>query len=68
MRLRKGDRVIATRRVGNFFHGYIEPGTLGVIVDERDFLGFGASYEVAFEIHGRVERRHGLAEGDIAPI
>jgi hypothetical protein len=68
MRLRKGDRVVATRRVGSFLRGYVEQGTPGVVVDERSFLGFGTSYEVAFEVDGRVERRDGLDERDIAPI
>jgi hypothetical protein len=68
MQLYKGDRVMTTRRVGSFLRGYIEQGTPGVIVDKRSFLGFGTTYEVAFEVDGAVERRDGLDERDIAPV
>jgi hypothetical protein len=68
MKLRKGDRVVTTRRVGSFVRGYVEKGTQGVVVDERSFLGFGTSYEVAFDVGGRVDRRDGLDHNDIAPV
>jgi hypothetical protein len=68
MKLRKGDRVIATRRVGSFVRGYVEQGTPGVVVDERSFFGFGTTYEVAFDVGGRVDRRDGLDDHDIAPV
>jgi hypothetical protein len=67
MKLRKGDRVVTTRRIGSFVRGYIEQGTTGVVVDERSFFGFGTSYEVVFDVGGRVDRRDGLDHNDIAP-
>jgi hypothetical protein len=45
----------------------IEQGTPGV-VDERSFFGFGTTYEVAFDVGDRVDRRDGLDDHDIAPV
>jgi hypothetical protein len=60
-----GDRNAPGRE---FLRGYIDQGTPGVVIDERSFLGFDTTYEVAFEVDGRIERRGGLDEHDIAPV